>query len=295
LTFKEVTLDGKRRVLSRHAIDPYTYSLSPDHTQLAYIAQPVIGVRDNPVMVAEVRRPRERVLVDTGCQSGDVSWAPNGQIVALTAWTGAYCERVGLWFVHPDGSGLHSMGRAPGLVWSPDSRFLAGGRPVRILSLETGEERVLSAGHSPSWSPGGSRIAFVHNTVADGQVLGVASVRTGEVVNYTRANSSNPVWSPDGRRIAFIRFVQDAYHLDLWVTSSRERNPRRLARGLAPVTPFVWSPKGRQIAYVRGKTLFVRKLSGREGRNLAYENGAEITPLAWSRDGGRILYFSLTR
>jgi hypothetical protein len=29
LTFKVVTLNGERRVLSRHAIDPYTYSLSP--------------------------------------------------------------------------------------------------------------------------------------------------------------------------------------------------------------------------------------------------------------------------
>jgi Tol biopolymer transport system component len=295
LTFKQVTLDGKRRVLSRHTFDPYVVSLSPDHRELAYIAQPAVGVRDNPVLVADVRTARERVLADTGCQSSGVSWAPNGQVLALIASAGAFCTEGGLWFVNPDGSGFHRVDRAPGLVWSPDSKSLAGSRPVSILSLATGEERVLSAGHSPAWSPDGSRIAFVHNTPSDLQVLGVASVRTGAVQDYTRANSSSPVWSPDGSRIAFIRFVRDAYHLELWVTSSRKRNPRRLARGLAPTTPFVWSPKGRQIAYVRGATLFARRLDGRVGRFLAYENGAAITPLAWSRDGRRVLYFTLAR
>lgn len=294
LTLKEVTLDGNRHVLSAHRVDPYVFALSPDHRELAYIAQPVEGVRDNPVMVADVRTARERVLFDTGCQSADVSWAPNGQVLALTAAAGTYCESGGTWLVNPDGSGLRRLERAPGLVWSPDSRSLAGGRPVSILSLETGEERTLSAGHSPTWSPSAARIAFVHNTLSDSQVLGVASVGAGEIQDYTRANTANPAWSPDGRWIAFDRFVRDAYHVDLWVTSSRKRSPRRLARGLARLTPFVWSPKGQRIAYVRGTTLFVRRLNGREGRRLVYEQ-APITPLAWSRDGRKLLYFTLTR
>jgi Tol biopolymer transport system component len=86
----------------------------------------------------------------------------------------------------------------------------------------------------------------------------------------------------------------DAYSLTLWVGSCRGGKPRRLARGLAPTTPFVWSPGGQRIAYVRGTTLFVRRLSGRQGRNVAYEKGA-VTPLAWSRDGRRLLYFTLIR
>jgi Tol biopolymer transport system component len=235
-----------------------------------------------------VRTPRDRVLADSGWQFLGVSWAPNGRWLALHGYT----TDPGLWLVNPDGSVFRKV-RAPSapLVWSPDSRFLAGYRPISIFSLETDEERILSNGHSPQWSSDGGRIAFVHNTPFDNQVIGVASVRTGAIRNLVRG--SYPVWSPDGSRIAFIRYVQDAYHLDLWVTSSRERNPRRLARGLARFAPVLWSPNGKQIAYVRGRVLFVRKLSGRVGRNLAYEYGAEITPLAWSRDGRRILYFTL--
>jgi Tol biopolymer transport system component len=297
LTFKEVTLDGKRRVLSTHAIDPYTYSLAPDHKELAYISQRCNGCRGpTALMVASVRSPLERVLFDTGCAPLGVSWAPNGRLLAVVAQTGAYCDRGGLWLVNSDGSGFRQVEGHAGLVWSPDSKFLAGSRPISLFSLEAGGERVLSAGHSPAWSPDGTRIAFVHNTPFDLQVLGVLSVETGAVRNYTRANSSNPVWSPDGRRIAFIRFVGDAYHLELWVISTRGGKPRRLARGLARSTPFLWSPKGRQIAYVRGRVLFVRRLNGHEGRFLAYEPGADaVTPLAWSRDGRRVLYVTLVR
>jgi WD40-like Beta Propeller Repeat len=298
LTFKVVTLNGERRVLSRHATDPYTYSLSPDHKELAYIAQRNAGERNAPVMVASVRSPGERVLADTGCPFYGVSWAPNGRHLALDASAGAYCYWAGLWFVHPDGSGFHQVReRGAPLVWSPDSRFLAGSRPISVFSLETGEERVLSQGHSPSWSPDGTRIAFVRNSVIG--VIDLPSLGGAPRVIGRRHESwtrgSYPSWSPDGSRIAFIRFHGDAYHLGLWVAPSGGGKPRRLARGLAPTTPFIWSPRGRQIVYVRGRTLFVRKLSGREGRNLAYERGADTTPLAWSRDGRRILYFTLKR
>jgi Tol biopolymer transport system component len=289
LTFKLVTMNGQRRVLSRHAIDPYTYSLSPDHKKLAYIPQRAEGERDAPVMLADVRSPRERVLVDTGCPFLGVSWAPSGRMLAVDTSTGAYCyDRAGLWFVNPDGTGFRQVdeGGAP-LVWSSDSRFLADSRPISVFSLETHETHVLDEGYGPAWSPNGSEIAYTHNAG-----MYVASVATGEVRGLTRG--WKPSWSPDGRRIAFIRYVRDANHLHMWVMSSRGGKPRRLARGLAPFAPLVWSPKGRQLAYVKGRSLFARTLSGRGRRLLTSEDG-DITPLAWSRDGGRVLYYTLTR
>jgi Tol biopolymer transport system component len=281
LTFKEVTLDGKRRVLSTHAIDPYTYSLSPDHKQLAYIPQTCNGCPLQPTMVAAVRTTDEHVLAGPFL---DLAWAPNGRHIALQGTAGS---EYGLFFVNPDGSDLRHVANTNGLVWSPDSKFLAGRRPISVFSLETGQEQNLSQGYGPAWSPDETRIAFAHNST-----LEVVSLRTAIVRDLTRG--TRPSWSPDGRRIAFIRFVGDAYHLNLWVMSSRGGTPRRLARGLARFAPFLWSPNGRQIAYVKGRSLFSRTLSGREGRFLARESG-DITPLAWSRDGRRLLYFTLAR
>lgn len=293
LTFKEVTLDGKRRVLSRHAIDPYTYSLSPDHKQFAYIPQRCNGCRGpTALMVASVRSALERSVVDTGCAFGDVSWAPNGRTLALSTFNGPFCYWAGLWFVNPDGRDFRQvLERDAPLVWSPDSRFLASRRPISVFSLDTEEWSEVGQGHTPSWSPDGRQIAYTHNNVVVAK-----PVHPGDgACAQSGARGSFPSWSPDGRRIAFIRFAGDAYHLGLWVGSCRGGKPRRLARDLATTTPFVWSPKGTQIAYVRGATLFVRRLSGRKGRLLAYERGAAITPLAWSKDGRRILYFTLVR
>jgi Tol biopolymer transport system component len=282
LTFNVVNMKGERRALSRHAIDPYAYSLSPDHKQLAYIPQTSNGRPLKPTMVAPVRAGGERVLADPFLH---VSWAPDGRHIALNGPRGS---EHGLFFVNPDGSGFRHVANSGAVVWSPDSKSLVSTRPISVLSLETGQERYLSGGHSPDWSPDGTRIAFAHNSN-----LNVVSVGTGTVRTLTRG--TDPVWSPDGRRIAFIRFVGDAYHRTLWVISSRGGKPRLLARGLDRFAPFIWSPKGRQIAYVRGRTLFARNLSGREGRFLAHKRGADMRPLAWSGDGRRILYFSLIR
>ena len=287
ITFKVVSMDGKRRVLSQHAIGPYTYSLSPDHRELAYIPQRRPGERNAPVMVADVRSPRERVLVDNGWPFYDVSWAPDGRQIALSQPTSLNSA---LWLTNPDGSARRKVkdGSTP-LLWSPDSKLLASYRGISIFSPETGEERSLSRGYSPAWSPDTNRIAFVHNTPGY-YGIAVVSLQTGAIRELTRGY--NPAWSPDGSRIAFIRYVRDASHPTLWVISSRGGKPRRLVRGfIRRPEEIVWSPKGKQIAYTKIAGLFVTSADGRRTRLLARETG-KITPLAWSRDGQRLLYFT---
>jgi hypothetical protein len=158
LTFKEVTLDGKRRVLSAHAIDPYTYSLSPNHMLLAFIPRQCVGCRDAPAIDADVRSPNERVLADTGCPFLGVSWAPNGRQLALDTSSGAYCYWAGLWFVNPDGSGFRQvLERGAPLVWSPDSRFLADSHPISVFSLDTHEVSVVGQGYGRAGPPTAGR------------------------------------------------------------------------------------------------------------------------------------------
>src|SRR5215218_8733434 len=80
LVFKLVNMMGERRVLSRHAINPYAYSLSPNHKELAYIPSAHTGQPLEPTMVAAVRAAGQRVLAGP---SLDLAWAPDGRTIAL--------------------------------------------------------------------------------------------------------------------------------------------------------------------------------------------------------------------
>jgi TolB protein len=83
----------------------------------------------------------------------------------------------------------------------------ANGDPLRIAD-----------GGEPAWSPGGTRIAFVH----DGDIY-VARPNGSSVRRVTRGEW--PAWFSDGRRIAFDR---DG---DLWSIDVTGGGERRLTRG----------------------------------------------------------------
>jgi dipeptidyl-peptidase 4 len=57
-----------------------------------------------------------------------------------------------------------------------------------------------------TWSPDGSKLAFVSNRV-DHSLIGVYDVRTRLVTFLTPSvdHDTSPTWSPDGKRVAFIR------------------------------------------------------------------------------------------
>lgn len=106
-----------------------------------------------------------------------------------------------------------------------------------------GEARFLTAGHSPSWSPSGERIAFsrlggiwVIPVDASGAATGEASRLTGP----PSGEDDCPSWSPDGGQIAFEREDSwpegDVSHLMVMRLDSRET--RDIGEGHSPA----WSP-----------------------------------------------------
>ena len=82
-----------------------------------------------------------------------------------------------------------------------------------IVDVASGEQRPLTGTdgsfHSPRFSPGGDRLAYVGSDDTGSQIF-VRWLDTGQVAQVTRLGQAprGITWSRDGRQIAFIKFVK---------------------------------------------------------------------------------------
>lgn len=157
-------------------------------------------------------------------------WSPTNNLVAVSRW---YLNDSALYIVRPDGVVLNKYQdvilSAP--HWSPDGRQIAFSSShslepgcsqvaeIYAIDVSNGQKVQLTRGAgqyekrligSLSWSPDGSKIAFVsHHTNRDGTseggVLFVVDVRSGRETRLANdVHWSAPVWSPDGKQVAFV-------------------------------------------------------------------------------------------
>ena len=181
--------------------------------------------------------------------------------------------------VKPDGACIGRVGRARGRVGTALAlavmvalTTLAAGcggsqRPTRATGPSSG---------SPSWSPDGSRIAFI----SDGQ-LSVISPDGSKRLRLTRV--SDFAWSPDGGRIAF--YLDD----QIYVMRADGSGKRRLVLNAWPATP-TWSPDGREITFQAKADIYVVSVDGTGTRRLTHSRSARVgySDPAWSPDGRKI-------
>lgn len=138
-----------------------------------------------------------------------------------------------VWVVAVAGGEPRQLVDAGGFSLSPDGARIAyaRGRDIHVVTLPTdavppapgtadaapatdaGPERIArirgSAG-SLTWSPDGTRLAFVSGR-GDHAFVGVVTPGAPEVryLDPSVANDGSPAWSPDGRRIAFLRIPNE--------------------------------------------------------------------------------------
>ena len=196
-------------------------ALSPDGTRIAFTSQRGVA---SEVFVVDVKGGSPRQITELaakGLGARGVSWAPDGKSLVFTS-----AILGNIYVINVDGTGLRQLTNPPGR-------------------------------HSrPSWSPDGTRIAYVSNRsglpeiyVMNADGTHATRVTVGAVRRPANHWSPAPSWSPDSRRIAFTS-DQDGNE-EIYVINADGTGLTRLTTDPAEDWGPSWSPDGRQIAFSR--------------------------------------------
>ena len=145
---------------------------------------------------------------------------------------------------------------------------------------------------SPSWSPDGSRIAYVSFDQKKPIVVvqNLAQGTTRVVANF-RGNNSAPAWSPDGRTLA-VALTKDGL-TQIYRVPATGGEAARLTESSGIDTQPNFSPDGQWIAFTsdRGGTPQVYRMpaSGGTAERLTFEGSYNVGP-RYSPDGKHIAY-----
>lgn len=198
---------------------------------------------------------------------------------ALTGESGAFATRIA--YVTEDvreGEVVHTLNVA-------DSD---GGNPVVLL---TSPYPIMS----PSWSPEGSRLAYVSFEGRRSRIL-VQELATGlrrEITAFPGINGA-PAFSPDGRRLAVVLSHEGSP--DLYVMDDLESGElRRLTSGPDIDTEPAWSPDGRTLVFTSNRSggrpqLFRVPASGDGAPQRLTFTGRYNARAAFSPDGSRLAF-----
>ena len=231
-----------------------------------------------------------RLLADFGSSRGRVElpeWVSGGSALLFSVThlgpgplpgPPAPDEKVEIYTVNIDGSGLRRLLEFPDAriewVLSPDRSRLAvleartaGGWRLLLVNTDgTGlQEAAAGQGQFPldgqlflSWSPDGSRLAFVGCEgdpcqpvvfVVNDDGSGLREVARGQG-GFSGFQWWASSWSPDGTRLVFADCRGDPCQWALFVASADGSDLRALVEPFLPFDPPTWSPDGSQLALV---------------------------------------------
>ena len=171
-------------------------------------------------------RALTRFAGDDGFNVGELSWSPDAQRIAFTRGQTLEDERA----ANVTGS---PRGPAPREVW--------------VASVAGGEPHKVGHGHTPAFSPDGSRLVFFdQSTIWTAPASGSAAPQPLLVDNGQIAAVS---FSPDGRRLAFVS--TRGQHALIGVFDIAAQRIAWMSPSLDQDTSPVFSPTGSQIAFIR--------------------------------------------
>jgi Tol biopolymer transport system component len=268
-------------------------------------------------------------LVTNAVPATQPSWSPDRGRIAFASPDASERESADLWIVNVDGTGLRKVAERVAsyrwAIWSPDGNRLAyssfatfdtylnrGTIGVRMVDLTTGVETDLTGGRwpyatSPTWSPDGSRLAFVTRAVTslpdqplqlgDGgiQVIDLATGAGRSLTGARLPDAWRVVWNPrSDLMLVSTRPWEEGYGQpeDLFLLDAVTGALTPLDTGPAHVSGAVWSPDGERYAFVEIDRAILRV--GKPNRpggwiRLDYPTSDILT---WAPDGRALLAVS---
>ena len=244
--------DGGNPVVLRTSPDPImSPAWSPDGRWLAYVS--FEGGRSR-IMRQELATGRRLEVTGFPGINGAPAFSPDGSRIALTLSRSGSPDIHVLDLVSDE---LRRLTSGPGIdtepAWSPDGRTLvftsdrSGGRPQLFRIPATGDrppERLTFTGRynaRATFSPDGSRIAFVHETGGEYRIA-VMAFEDGQIDVLTNGSlDESPTFAPNGRLILYATTERGRSALAAVSIDGRFR--QRLSINETGVRNPAWSPQ----------------------------------------------------
>lgn len=303
---------------------PLSWSFTPRLPVVLYLA-PVDAIgRSLWLIPADGGTPTEVFSADYGVY--DFSPSPDGAQVAMTVYNEDLSADI--WLIDASGDNPRRVTDcAPGYcgspAWSPDGKLLAyerqtipttSGAPgpsrVWLYDLTSGQttpvfEDNQVLGYTPSWSPGGERLALFD---ANAGAIRVLDLSSGALTLIPSQMGEVGSFSPDGEKMVYvdIRQVGRQFFAQLWLAYiDSEGGVKPLLEQPEEDQSPAWSPDGQWIAFGRrrldrqggmGNQLMVFNPATGELRQLTDNRSYNNTGFRWDPTGRFILFqrFDLT-
>lgn len=242
-------------------------SVSPDGNSVAFIEFLTKGFETVAInLFVRNTGGSDRIQLTTGPYSdGCPAWSPDAQWIAFVSNRNIDNSFWNIYLLNLEDNHLEQVTgnfdesiEKYQLDWSPDGTKLAFTgvdweqtdplSDLYILDIDTGvfeklDLRVDNAkkARSPSWSPDGSRIAFVasRDDNADIYIIDLAENSISRLTNHA-ATDTAPTWSPDGQQIAFQSNRDGSWRI--YVMSSNGGGVRALTDKGINATQPLWVP-----------------------------------------------------
>lgn len=156
------------------------------------------------------------------------------------------------------------------------------GKPQQIFSAR------LATQGSPSFSPDGSRIAFVSNKDGSPKIYTIQIPAPGANINDIKATliskanreSTAPCWSPDGTKIAYC--ARGNGDRQIWVYDFNTKQERQITTGSGNKENPSWAPNSLHLVYnssdPKSSNLFITNLNQNESTQITFGSGEKQFP-----------------